>query len=669
MAAKNNESASDIDKTTYFWVGLCGICHPGGGPSEYDRDGELLYDAEAGKFGYEVLGKTAEDVTLDGDYAFLNPATGDVSPARWDLTGVSEPDCLSCHRSDRTVVDGKNMNWIWRTATLRSRTALVDAAGNTVPAYAAAATAGQGWFSEFALAETPPGKPPMASKLQIDYSTGITNGSLLDDGGKVKVAGDSVVGTPRDQACWGCHGTPDLRKRGRVWFDPENDVHYAKLNHLDDNDPENDITAAASSACTYCHEAGEDHNFGKGNSFLGSVRNDTDYADFRTCRSCHLEDSPDRDPSAPMPRNGIHSEKHLATLACQACHIPFKRNAADLVVDNSVTGSTVLYKTSEFLSADPLDPTAADKSQWSPSFKVKTDEDGVERLYPVKLLLSVWWGDWNQNGTPDDLSDDIVEPIPLWRVRQITKNAPLEGVTDDNGDGKPEVNRLAEIALYITALQGNDSHGAQVAKTPVLVKGGRVWYADPQAPEGVASVSYEEAGITAESSHPFSVDHNVLDDEVALGNECNACHGDGLSFPSNRPSPVFDRLILVDAFGVDSNPVYETVSELTGIGEREDEETSFVRGDGNADGTVNISDPMFLLNSLFSGGPGLPCEAAGDANGDGAVNISDVSSLLNFLFANSAPPVAPFPECGPGELDSDEELGCATPPAGCGHDE
>jgi hypothetical protein len=38
------------------------------------------------------------------------------------------------------------------------------------------------------------------------------------------------------------------------------------------------------------------------------------------------------------------------------CHVPYKTSVADLVVDNSVTGSTVDYPTSAFLSADPLNP-------------------------------------------------------------------------------------------------------------------------------------------------------------------------------------------------------------------------------------------------------------------------------------------------------------------------
>jgi hypothetical protein len=555
LAGKTNANASSIDKTSFWWTGLCGICHPGGGPTELDRDGELYFDAKTGQFGYEKLGKTAGDVTLDGDYAEVNTSTGALRAAPWDTTGVAQADCLLCHRADRTVNGGMNMNWIWRTATLRAKDKLVDSGSASVPAYAAASTAGQGWFSDLQMATTPPGKPPMASSLDIDYQEGVTNGSLVEKTDGLYVAAGAIAETPRDYACWGCHLTPDMKKRGREWFNPDSDVHYQKFNNLDDGDTGNDIMAGDSTACTYCHPAGLsgmdlNHNIAKGNATLGSVRNDTDYTGFRTCADCHLASSTDRDPNAPVPPSSYtgHNARHREILSCEACHVPSKATPADLVVDNSVTGSTVGYKTSDFLSADPLDPTDTDKSKWYPSFVLRADRDGVDRMFPVKLLLSIWWGDWDQNGTPTDKTDDVIKPIPLWRARQI-----ISGLTVP-ADNK--VNTLAEIYTYITALKGNDSHGVQVAANPVLVKGGQVWHDDGAG--SVTSFEYHGTGIKTESSHPFSVNHNVRPGSEALGStSCNECHNGG--------TPVFDRLILVDPFGPDGQPVYKTVRELLGV--------------------------------------------------------------------------------------------------------
>ena len=91
----------------------------------------------------------------------------------------------------------------------------------------------------------------------------------------------------------------------------------------------------------------------------------------------------------------------------------------------------------------------------------------------------------------------------------------------------------------------------------------------------------------------------------------------------------------------------------------------FLRGDCNGDATVNISDATCALSRLFVGGQAPGCTAATDVNGDEAVDIADPVSLLNFLFAAGSPPVQPFPECGPGNLPGDDELGCDVLPAAC----
>lgn len=573
MAAKDNARASDIDKTSFWWTGMCGACHPGGGPSEFDRDGRKYFDVATGKFGYESLGKAAADVLLDGDYAEVSNVNGALRAAPWDKTGVAEADCLFCHRADRTVTSGKNMNWIWRAASLRGKDALVDSGGGPVPGYAAAATAAQGWFSAIALnPSVPAGQPPQATSLDISYQPGVDAGTLLVEPDQtLRLAPTAISAVPTDYACWGCHITPEVRKRGRVWFDATKDVHYAGFNRLRDADPSNDVPATASTACTRCHPSGADHNIAKGNTTLGTARDDTDFAGFRTCRDCHLRDSPLRDPEAPVVDTRPGGEerlrahqvvRHLDLLSCDVCHIPFKTDPADMVIDMATTGQTPILSTQKFLSADPLDPTATDKTRWYPSFTWKKDQDGVLRLFPMKVLLTAWWGEWDRNGTPADRSDDRIAPIPLWRVRGVTAGAPLAGAADDTGDGTKEVNTPAEIALYIAALRGNDRYGVPVALNPVLVKGGKVYHDDGAG--GVAHFEVEGSGIKTESAHPFAADHNVLPASEALGSfagaaGCAECHK---TMNGNQPTRVFDRKILVDPWGEDGKPIYKTVREL-----------------------------------------------------------------------------------------------------------
>ena len=86
----------------------------------------------------------------------------------------------------------------------------------------------------------------------------------------------------------------------------------------------------------------------------------------------------------------------------------------------------------------------------------------------------------------------------------------------------------------------------------------------------------------------------------------------------------------------------------------------FRRGDGNADGTLNITDGVFVLNYLFLGGPEPPCLDAADANGDGGLNITDGIYVLNYLFLGGPAPPAPGPDsCGPAPAGK-PSLGCAS---------
>ncbi len=65
----------------------------------------------------------------------------------------------------------------------------------------------------------------------------------------------------------------------------------------------------------------------------------------------------------------------------------------------------------------------------------------------------------------------------------------------------------------------------------------------------------------------------------------------------------------------------------------------YICGDANADGGVNVSDAVWIINYVFaSGQPPLPM-AAGEVNCDGGVNVSDAVWIINFVFAGG------FPSC------------------------
>jgi PKD repeat protein len=68
--------------------------------------------------------------------------------------------------------------------------------------------------------------------------------------------------------------------------------------------------------------------------------------------------------------------------------------------------------------------------------------------------------------------------------------------------------------------------------------------------------------------------------------------------------------------------------------------TPYLCGDANDDGMVDISDVVYLIAYIFSGGAPPSPLLAGDANCDHAVDISDVVYLIAYIFSGGAKPCA-----------------------------
>jgi len=86
----------------------------------------------------------------------------------------------------------------------------------------------------------------------------------------------------------------------------------------------------------------------------------------------------------------------------------------------------------------------------------------------------------------------------------------------------------------------------------------------------------------------------------------------------------------------------------------------FKRGDVNADGKIDLADPISALGYMF-GGTDIPCPDAADANDDGRLNIADAVRILTYLFGDGLPLPFPFKSCG--EDPTEDELGpCEFPP-------
>lgn len=84
--------------------------------------------------------------------------------------------------------------------------------------------------------------------------------------------------------------------------------------------------------------------------------------------------------------------------------------------------------------------------------------------------------------------------------------------------------------------------------------------------------------------------------------------------------------------------------------------TTFLRADTDLNGSIELTDAVFLLDYLFRSSREIPCQDSADANDDGKLDISDGIFVLRFLFSGGSNPPAPFPSSG-GDPTLDD-FGC-----------
>jgi lamin tail-like protein/IPT/TIG domain-containing protein/CotH protein len=73
---------------------------------------------------------------------------------------------------------------------------------------------------------------------------------------------------------------------------------------------------------------------------------------------------------------------------------------------------------------------------------------------------------------------------------------------------------------------------------------------------------------------------------------------------------------------------------------------SFIRGDFDGTGIIDITDVFNILDYLYRSGTS-PCLKAGDVDDNAVIEITDPIYLLEYMFLAGPPPAAPFPAPGP----------------------
>lgn len=144
---------------------------------------------------------------------------------------------------------------------------------------------------------------------------------------------------------------------------------------------------------------------------------------------------------------------------------------------------------------------------------------------------------------------------------------------------------------------------------------------------------------------PIDTDGDSIDDATVLDFNASPAIGPGLSFAD-------DGFLYVEVDLEDMATLVETeaIVRIDLVGGPSVVE--YTRGDCNDDGAFDISDVIFVLSVLFTGGAAPNCEEACDGNDDGMIDISDGITMLSALFVAGSPPLPPPSDCAP-DTDGD----------------
>lgn len=115
------------------------------------------------------------------------------------------------------------------------------------------------------------------------------------------------------------------------------------------------------------------------------------------------------------------------------------------------------------------------------------------------------------------------------------------------------------------------------------------------------------------------------------------CNFNGGAAGTVTGTPTFNATYFFTFMAIDSDAPFkaDTISVSVTV-----VDPPYICGDADNSGGVTISDAVFLINYIFSGGPAPNPAQAADADCSGGVTVSDAVYLINFIFSGGAAPCA-----------------------------
>lgn len=477
---------SDADMSQPEWLTKCGVCHTGGGISEYDLRGRRFLSPTAAPSG-----------PLDPSYTIRDRATGLVVPWDWQKSGTAEADCFICHvpkasrGARREQMTAGNFRWA-DVATLSATGIVTEGAGGTFT-YNRAAFNADGTVKADLLNLSDPTLDNCAkchgftardaTTIQpiehADIMRGtekagwIYNGAKISDTVSPHIAGREKMDFPWDVhaakglVCIDCHFSPN--NPGRMLQD-DPAKHLAYRPGVDD-------------IAVYLKRP--DHNFARGNIPPETV-NTTGHNTMRGCGDCHDAEQ----DHAFLPYKTLH----FKALACQTCHIPavhfwaYRSDEWGFLMDTGTSRITI-----RGIDGNIVDPDSK-VTGFKPAYVPTPAKDGHAQIRPTNLITGVYWFDTAKG-----------RPVFTWQVQK----AFFEGWDKDAGwTYRPEI---------VKAFGDKDG----------IIDRDQALYTSPEKIALVRGLLQKYAGIADPQLRvevvPWAMSHSIVGKEQAT-RDCTACH-------------------------------------------------------------------------------------------------------------------------------------------------
>lgn len=478
---------SDADLSQPEWLAKCGVCHTGGGISEYDLYGRKFLSPEAKPKG-----------PLDPSYTIRDRESGKVIPWDWEKSGIAEADCFMCHvpkasrGARREEMTAGNFRWA-NNATL-VETGIVSKDEKLGFIYDRAAFNADGTVKQEVLNLSAPTLENCAkchgftarntTTIQpiqhADIMRGTEKAGWIYNGAKISdTVTPHIVGKEAMDFPWDVHAAKDLACI---------DCHFAPNNpgRMIQQDAAKNLTYRPGQSDIAVYLKRPDHNFARGNIPPETV-NMTRHNTMRGCEECHDAEK----AHAFLPYKSLH----FKALACQTCHIPavhfwaYRSDEWGFLMDTGT--SRITFRGIEGSIVDPDSKVTG----FHPAYVPTPAKDGHLEIRPTNLVTGVYWFDKGRG-----------RPVFTWQVQQ----AFFESWSPDAGwTYRPEI---------VEAFADKDG----IIDLPQGV------YDTPEKIELVRGLLKQYANIPDAELHieivPWAMSHSTVGKDQAT-KECTACHG------------------------------------------------------------------------------------------------------------------------------------------------